>query len=214
MNQDTILKALQSRYATKKFDPSKKIAPGDWAVLEQSLILSPSSYGLEPWKFHVVENPKMREELKAASYGQAQVAEASHYLVLTFKESVTSADISEFISRVSSTRGVPMEALDAYRKMIEGDLVHGPRSRVIESWSQRQSYIAFGFVMLTAAVLGIDACPMEGIVPEKYDEILGINGSGYKTVAGLALGYRHGEDKYAFAKKVRKTMNEVIVRHS
>jgi nitroreductase len=213
MNQDAILSALKFRYATKKFDPTKKISSTDWSLLETSLILSPSSYGLEPWKFHVVENADLRERLKQASFNQTQVADASHYVVLTFKESISSSDISSFISRVSSIRGMPAESLEGYRKIIEGDLVHGPRSRVIETWSQRQSYIAFGFIMLTAAMLGIDTCPMEGIVPEQYDEILGLKGSGYKTVAGLALGYRHAEDKYAGAKKVRKSSNEVIVHH-
>jgi nitroreductase len=213
MNQDTILQALQFRYATKKFDPTKKITQADWSVLEASLILSPSSYGLEPWKFHVIENPQIRERLKEASFNQTQVADASHYVVLTFKESISPADISEFIARVSSTRGVPSEALEAYRKMIEGDLVHGPRSQVIETWSQRQSYIAFGFTLLTAALLGIDTCALEGIIPGHYDEILGLKGTGYKTVAGLALGYRHADDKYASAKKVRKPAKEVMVYH-
>ncbi len=208
-----LLTALRTRYATKKFDPARKISEADWKTLESSLVLAPSSYGLEPWKFHVIENPAIREKLRAASWNQTQVTDASHYVVFTFKKSVKESDVAELLERTSATRGVPIEALDGYRKVITGDLIHGPRSAVIAPWAGRQTYIALGFAMLSAAILGIDTCPMEGIDPAEYDRILGLEGSEYATVAGLALGYRHAEDRYADAKKVRKHVDQVIVHH-
>nr|NDG84925.1 NAD(P)H-dependent oxidoreductase [Pseudomonadota bacterium] len=213
MNHEQLLSALQWRYATKKFDSSKKISAADWHVLEESLRLSPSSYGMEPWKFHVVENPALREKLKAASWGQTQVTDASHYVVLTFKEKITDEDVADFIQRTASGRGMPAEALAQYQGMISGDLVQGLRSKTIDVWSQRQTYIAMGFVALAAAVLKIDTCLMEGLDPSAYDELLGIKGSGYRTVAAVALGYRHAEDKYASAKKIRKDSAQVIHYH-
>jgi nitroreductase len=210
MNTDQILSTLHWRYATKQFDASKKITASEWNALEQTLVLSPSSYGLQPWKFIVVETAAIREKLKAASWKQTQVTDASHYVVLTFKETITEEDVKKFIKATADARGMNPEALAQYQGMITGDLVNGPRSQVIETWSQRQSYIAMGFVMFAAAALKIDTCPMEGLDPNAYDEILGIKGSGYKTVAAVALGYRHSADKYAQAKKVRYSTEEII----
>jgi nitroreductase len=212
MNTESLLSTLNWRYAVKRFDPSRKIESGPWNALEQSLLLAPSSYGLQPWRFFVVENPGVREQLRAASWNQSQVTDASHYVVIAARDSVTAEDLDRHLRRVAEVRAVPVESLAGYRAGMMGDLVEGPRSAIAVSWAQRQTYIAMGFVMLAAADLRIDTCPMEGLDPSKYDEILGLSGSGYKTVAGVALGYRHPEDKYALAKKVRFAADEVI-RH-
>jgi nitroreductase len=212
MNPESILSTLSWRYAVKRFDASRKIDPATWLVLEQALVDSPSSYGLQPWQFLVVENSSVRERLRAASWNQSQVTDASHYVVLAAREGVTREDVERFLKRVAEVRSVPIESLAGYRAAIEGDVVNGPRAAVAGSWTQRQTYIAMGFLMLAAAELRIDTCPMEGLDPAKYDEILGLAGSGYRTVAGVALGYRHPEDKYALAKKVRFPVSEVI-RH-
>ena len=210
MNPETLVSALNWRYATKKFDATKKINQEDWKALEQSLVLSPSSYGLQPWKFWVVETPAVREKLKAASWNQTQVTDASHFVVLTFKENITEEDVKKFIQATATARGMDPEMLVQYQGMMVGDLVKGPRSQTIETWSQRQAFIAMGFVMLAAASLKIDTCAMEGLDPAAYDDILGIKGSGYRTVAAVAIGYRHPEDNYAVAKKVRYSTEEVV----
>ncbi len=202
--------ALQWRYAVKKFDSNKKIGAEDWAVLEQSLLLSPSSYGLQPWKFLVVQNPGLRERLKEASWGQGQVAECSHYVVFLVKEKIEESYISEYLDRVAEVQGSSREALNRYQQVIASDLVHGPRAQSIQAWIQRQSYIAMGFLMETAALLKVDSCPMEGIDPNAYDEILGVKGSGYQTVATVALGYRSSDDKYQFGKKVRFPLEKIV----
>jgi nitroreductase len=210
MNRSDVQSALEWRYAAKKFDPSKIISSEDWRVLEESLRLSPSSYGLQPWRFFVVQNPQIRQQLKVASWNQSQVTDASHYVVIAFQESVGEADIRKFMETTAMIRGVDVGSLERYRKVIEGDLLTGTRSKEISTWSQRQTYIAMGFVMLAAALLKIDSCPMEGIEADEYDRILGLKGTGFKTVAGVALGYRHAEDKYALSKKVRYPASEII----
>lgn len=210
MNSSELISALEWRYATKKFDPSRIISQETWKALEESLRMSPSSYGLQPWRFFVIENSEVRKQLKVASWNQSQVTDASHYVVIAYQEAVGEADIRKFIETTAMVRGVELSTLDRYRKVIEGDLLTGTRSTEIVTWSQRQTYIAMGFVMLSAAMLGVDTCPMEGIDALEYDRILGLSGSGFKTVAGVALGYRHDEDKYALAKKVRYPANEVI----
>ena len=200
------------RYAVKVFDPARKISPLEWGVLEESLRLTPSSYGLQPWKFIPVENPETRARLRQASWNQSQVTDASHYLVIASKEKITAEDVARFIQSTANARGVPMENLSGYANLISGDLVHGPRSGKIEAWSQRQCYIAMGFSLLAAANLGIDTCAMEGIDPGAYDSILGLSGSGYRTLAGIAFGYRADSDKYANAQKVRYSAEEVFIR--
>ena len=212
MNPEQVLSALNWRYAVKVFDPARKISPLEWGVLEETLRLTPSSYGLQPWKFIPVANPETRARLKEASWSQSQVTDASHYLVIASKEKITSEDVSRFIQSTAKVRGVPAESLSRYGDLISGDLVTGPRAAKIEAWSQRQCYIAMGFSLLAAANLGIDTCPMEGIDPGAYDSILGLAGSGYRTLAGIAFGYRSDSDKYANAPKVRYSAEEVFIR--
>lgn len=209
INHDEYISALNWRYAVKKFDASKKISEKDWNVLMESLRLSPSSYGLQPWKFIVVQDPKLREELKVHSWGQTQVTDCSHYVVLTTLHRMTNEYIQEYIQDMAQTRGVARESLAGFEKMLVQNLVTTPPASITD-WSHRQSYIAMGNVMTTAALFKIDACPMEGLVPSKYDELLGLQNSDYKTVAAVALGYRHAEDKLSLAKKVRFPASRVF----
>ena len=210
MNQTEITQALHWRYATKRFDPIKKISEADWQVLQQSLIMAPSSYGLQPWKFLVVQNPQVRQQLRAQSWNQSQVTDCSHYVVLTTRATLSVDDIDQYLRRIAEVRDVPLESLEGFKKGMVGDLVHGPRSQAISAWSQRQAYIAMGFLLETAALLRVDACPMEGLDPKAYDRILGLEGSAFQTVAAVALGYRHSEDPLQTFKKVRFADEHVV----
>lgn len=210
MNHETIRSALDWRYATKSFDSTKKIASEDWSLLQESLVKSPSSYGLQPWRFLVIQNPKVREELKAVSWGQTQVTDCSHYVVFLYKEKMDEAHIQKHINRVAEVRGVPLTALEGYKKMMVQNLTQGPRAQTIDSWAQRQTYIAMGFLMETAALLKIDACPIEGFEPLEYDRILKLEGTGWRAVATVALGYRSEKDSMAQAKKVRFEPRDLI----
>lgn len=205
-----LLEQLHWRYATKQFDPSKVIPPETWTALEEALVLTPSSYGLQPWKFIVVTNPELKAQLKPFSWNQTQITDASHLVVFTIKKNVTADDVDQFIARTAEVRGVTTESIGFYRNMIVSDVVHGPRSLNANEWATRQAYIALGNFMTSAALLGVDTCPLEGIEPAKYDKLLGLPEKGYATVVAAAAGYRAAEDKYAQLPKVRFPKEAVI----
>ncbi len=207
---DTLLKALNWRYATKKFDPAKKIPADTWATLEQALVLAPSSYGLQPWKFVVVQDPATRQKLSAVSWGQTQPVECSHYVVFTVRKNLGADQVDRFFDRTVELRGGTKETLKGYRDIILGNLEKARAGGYLDMWQSRQVYIALGQFMASAALLGVDACPMEGIEPPKYDEILGLAAQGYTTLCACAAGYRAADDKYATMKKVRFKSADVI----
>jgi nitroreductase len=211
VSNDTLLQQLRWRYATKVFDPAKKIPDACWATLEQALILTPTSYGFQPYRFVVITDPATREKLVPLSWGQRQVADASHFVVFAAKSAVSEADVDHYVARVAEVRGVPIEKVGQLRSMLVGDIVNGPRSKWQHEWATRQAYIALGNFMTSAAVLGIDVCPMEGIDPVKYDELLGLPAKGYQTVVAAAAGYRSANCKYATQTKVRYHADELII---
>jgi len=206
----TLLEQLKWRYAVKKFDSQKKISTTEWKTLEESLILTPSSYGLQPWKFIVVQDPQVRKQLTPHSWNQTQVEDCSHFVVLAARIELDDAYLNFFFDEMARIRGVAKETFAGYQKMIASDLKQGPRSKMIQEWATRQVYIALGNLMTCAAMLKIDTCPMEGIAPAKYDEILKLNHSPYRTAVACAVGYRSKEDKYAEAKKVRFDRDKLI----
>ncbi len=156
------------RYATKKFEPALKIPQDAWAALEQSLMLSPSSFGLQPWKFVVVTDPEVRARLRAASWNQAQVEDCSHLVVFLAKDTIREADVDHFLARTAEVSGQSLESLEAYKGMMMGGLVNGPQASQLGQWAARQAYIALGNFMTSAALLGVDTCPMEGFDPAQY----------------------------------------------
>ncbi len=206
---EDVLAALNWRYAVKKFDATKKIPAETWALLEESLRLSPSSYGLQPWKFFVVSTPGIREQLLPHSWGQKQVVDASHLVVLAVKTPVIPADGEKLIEYTAQVRGMPAAALDTYKGMVVGSLSRTPAAE-LDVWMSRQIFIALGVLLTTAAMLHVDACPMEGFVPEKYDEILGLTAKGYASRVVATLGYRAADDAYASFAKVRYPKDEII----
>lgn len=212
MNQtnQSLLTALNWRYATKVFDASKKIAADTWDAIEKALILTPTSFGLQPYKFLVVQNPAVRAALLPQSWGQTQVVDCSHYVVFLARTDMKEADVDKLIHRIVQVRGIPAESLAGYRGMMVGGVVKGKPGEAAFEWAARQAYIALGNIMTAAAVLGVDACPMEGIVPAEYDKILKLEGSGYKTVVACAFGYRAAGDKYATLPKVRYEAKDLV----
>lgn len=207
-----LLESLQWRYATKQFDPAKKIPADVWEALEDALVLSPSSYGLQPWQFFVVTDPDVKAALRPHSWDQPQVTDCSHHVVFAIRTVIDSAYVEKFIARTAEVRQAPVESLDFYKKMIQSDIVEGPRSKWAREWAARQAYIALGNFMTSAALIGVDTCPMEGFDPAKYDEILGLEAKGFHAVVACPAGYRLASDKYATAPKVRFPKSE-IVRH-
>lgn len=206
-----LLDRLHWRYATKQFDPTRQINQDDWATLEDALVLTPSSYGLQPWAFVIVEDPAVREKLVAASWGQRQVADASHLVVFAVKTQFGEAEIDAYLKAISEVRGVPLNALSGFRDMMVGSIVRGMDAPARRTWATKQVYLALGNLLNSAALLGIDACPMEGIVPARYDEILGLEAKGLSAVVVAALGYRAETDTYATLPKVRFPKEEVLL---
>ena len=193
----SVSQALHWRYATKKFD-TRKIPDATWEMLRQSLCLTPSSYGLQPWKFVVVENPALRAKLQPHSWNQTQIVDASHLVVFTHRTEVTEADVNRFTQLICSVRGAPADKIEPYRQMMLGGVVKGKDAAEQKEWAARQLYI--------------DTCALEGIDPAKYDEILGFKGTGYQTVVACAVGYRAADDPYAQAQKVRFPTDQVVTK--
>ncbi len=209
ISPDSLLADLRWRYATKQFDPAAKIATDTWQAIEESLVLTPSSFGLQPWKFWVIDDPELRQKLAAQSWNQPQVIEASHLVVLTARADLEQHDIDQWIQRLGQVQGTPEAALAPLKKMIVGfSGAMTPEQR--HDWNRRQVYLALGQLMAAAAVMGIDSCPLEGIHAPGYDELLGLPNTGYRTAVACALGYRLATDKYAAAPKARFEKSQMI----
>ena len=208
---DPVLEQLKWRYATKKFDPTRKIDPHLWAKLEQAAVYAPSSYGLQPWKFVVVTDPDVRKKLHAVSYNQPQILDASHLLVFAAKNPPQPADVEAHVARTAQVRGTPVESLEPMKQMMLGSLGRMDAAQA-HRWAARQCYIALGFFLSAAAMMGVDACPMEGFQPEQYDEILGLKDKGLASVVIATAGYRAPDDKHAQAPKSRFEAGDVVIR--
>lgn len=205
-----LVEALTWRYATKVFDPTRPIAAETWDTLEQSLILSPSSFGLQPYRFLVVRDQALRKQLLPHSWNQNQVVDCSHYVVFASRTSLTTEEIDRFIKLIANTRNIPADSLAGYRGMMVGALIDGPLKSAVNEWATRQVYIALGNLMTAAALLGVDACPMEGFAPAEYNRLLNLPAAGYSAVVCCALGYRAAADKYASLPKVRFPKDQLI----
>ena len=210
ISSENLLQQLNWRYATKQFDPQRKISARDWETLEEALVLSPSSGGLQPWKFIVVTDPAMRAKLTPASYGQPQINAASHLVVFASKMNLNEADVDAHIKHIAEVQGAPFEAFAQLRGMLVGGIVKALDENGRNAWARNQVYIALGNLLTSAALLGVDACPMEGFDRAQYDEILGLKAQGFTTAVIATLGYRSPADKYAMAPKVRFPKEQVI----
>jgi len=201
--------ASHRRYATKQFDTSRPIDHESWEALVDTLVLAPSSFGLQPWKFLVVENPGIRSQLREVSWGQPQLTDAARLIVIATLDDMPAAHIDAWMDCLATAQGKSAGDLAAFRGMIDGFVgALDPAAR--KSWNSRQCYIALGQLMTSAAVMGIDSCPLEGIDKTAYDRILGLEGSGFSTVVACALGYRSPDDKYAAAPKARFAREKVV----
>jgi nitroreductase len=206
-----LLTQLNWRYATKQFDPARKISAADWAALEAALLLTASSGGLQPWKFIVVTDPAVRAKLLPASYGQPQVTAASQLVVFASKNNYSEADVDAHLQNVAKAQGAPIEALAPLRAMLVGGIVQRLDEAARNAWARNQVYIALGNFLTSAALLGIDACPMEGFDRAQYDEILGLKAKGLAAAVIATVGYRLPTDKYARAPKVRFPKAQVFI---
>ena len=211
VENEVILKGLNWRYATKAYDATRKVSDADWATIEASLSLAPSSFGIQPYKFIVITDPETREKLKPAAYGQPQITDASHLVAFAYKKTLTDGDIEHFADRIAEVRGAPRETVADYENVMKGSAKRAVEGGYIETWNSRQAYIPLGFLLETAALLGIDATPMEGFDPAQFNEILGL--TDHSVVVLAAVGYRDAEhDWLEPLAKVREKHEDIIVR--
>lgn len=197
------------RYATKKFDATKKVSSEDFETLLEATRLSASSYGLQPYQILIIENKDIREKLKPVSWGQSQITDASHLIVFASLTNFGSELVDSYVSNVSTTRDIPEESLKEYSDFMKSNLLDLPKE-VKENWTAKQAYIALGNLMQAAAELKIDTCPMEGFEADKYDEILGLAEKGLTATVVLPIGYRSEEDQTQHYAKVRKSKKELF----
>ena len=189
-----LLDSLNWRYATKKFDPNKKVSPEDLDKIKEAIRLSASSYGLQLYKVLVIEEPALREQLKTVSWGQTQITDASQLFVFCNYTQVNDEHIDDYIALKASTQGLDPAGLQDYGNMIKGAM-SGFTEIQKSVWTSRQVYIALGNLLAACATLRIDACPMEGFEAEKYNEILGLSEKGLSAAVLATIGYRSEEDQ-------------------
>ncbi len=205
-----ILSALNWRYACKVFDPAKKIPAETWAQLEASLVLTPSSFGLQPWKFIIIQDRELREKLVPHAWNQRQIADCSRLVVMTVPKVLSIEHVDANIARMIEVRGGSADGLLSFRKMVLGFRDGLEAKGGLEQWAKLQTYIALGQFMLAASLLGLDTCPMEGFVPARFDEILELEKEGRTAAVLCPVGYRSADDRYAGLPKVRFEAKDVI----
>jgi len=202
--------ALTRRYAVKQYDPTRALDADIWEALQQALVLTPSSIGMQPWKFIVVEDKAVRARLREAAWGQTPVTDADKFVVFAARTGFDERDVDRFVARLADVRGGTAESYSAFKDMAMTVVARPEAERDI--WASRQAYIALGTLLTAAATLGVDATPMEGFDPAAFDEILGLKEKGYRSYAAAAVGHRAPEDKYAHLPKVRYAREDVIER--
>lgn len=210
MSNNDILDALQWRYAVKEYDTEKKISPAQFERLCETLRLTPSSFGLQPYTFIVVDNAALRAQLRTAGYGQPQITDASHLVVFTIPKVIDNAFIDRFIQLTAKVRGTSIESLSDYTGMIKGT-INAMTAEARKEWATRQAYIALGILLAAAAMEGIDASPMEGFEPARFDEILGLSQLGLESKVIAALGFRKEGDHSASLPKIRLPKEQLFV---
>jgi len=207
---NTFLDNQNWRYATKKFDATKKISTEDLSTLKEAIRLSSSSYGLQPYQIIIVENPEVREKILAASYGQRQVVDASHLIVFANEINFSEEGINKFSKNMSETRGISIESIQGYVNVMKSNITGLPEE-MRNIWTAKQTYLALGNLLNAAAELKIDVTPMEGFNPAQVNEILGLDKLGLNASLMATVGYRSEEDDTQHYKKVRKSNEELFI---
>ncbi|MEZ7498733.1 NAD(P)H-dependent oxidoreductase [Flavobacterium sp. Arc3] len=206
----TFLEHQNWRYATKRFDASKIINTEDLNTLKEAIRLSTSSYGLQPYKIIIVENPELRAKIQPAAWGQAQIVEASHLIVFANETQIAEKSIDSYVENISATRNIPIDSLTGYSDFMKSKIITLDDSSK-NIWASKQTYLAMGNLLNAAAELKIDVTPMEGFVPELVNEILGLDKLGLTASLLATLGYRHDEDATQHYKKVRKSNEDLFI---
>ena len=206
----SLIQDLQWRYATKKFDSSKKLSDEQLDNLLSAVQLAPSSMGLQAYKVIVVEDNEIRQQLRAAAYGQFQITDASQVIIFAAETKLDEVYAKNYIDLIADTRQTEREQLLGFEQMINGTLnkLNDDQKML---WTQKQAYIGLGILLTAAAEQGIDACPMEGFDAVKFNEILGLNELGLHATVIAPVGFRAADDVYSTLTKVRRPKEEMFI---
>ena len=204
-----ILEKLAWRYATKKFDPERKLSAAQMERILRATNLSASSYGLQPYKVLVVNDPVIREKLKAVSNNQSQITDASHLVIFARVDELAGTHVDDFVKLTATTRSLETGALEGFAAMVKGQISKMEQEKAAV-WTSKQAYIALGTLLTACAIEGIDTCPMEGFNATAYDEILGLRERNLRTVVLATVGFRAADDIYQHKQKVRKPLEEFV----
>ncbi len=207
-----LLDNLKWRYATKQFDPNKKLTQEQLNILLEAINLAPTSYGLQQYKVLVIEDQQIKDKLKASAYGQGQVSDASQVIVFAAKNNLSDNHVDEFIDRIANITGASKDQLAEYEGMMKNK-INATSAEDLLKWASKQCYIGLGVLMSTCAELKIDSCPMEGFDPAQFDEILGLKEKNLTSVVMATIGYRSKDDAYQNRPKVRKSLDELVVKY-
>lgn len=201
---------LHWRYTTKKFDLAKKIPENEFSWLLEVLRLAPSSYGLQPWKFVVVDTKDMRARLKDYAWGQSQVTEASHLIVFCARTAIDDAYIRKHIEQIAKARNLSVESFKNYENGMRS-FVRSQTPQELADWIKRQVYIPLGMLVAECAHRKIDASPIEGFDVKGVDALLGLEAEGVTSLVFCAVGYRAADDRYAGLQRVRFESTDVFL---
>ena len=204
------IKQLEWRYATKKFDSNRQVSVDKLKIIKRAFNLTPTSFGLQTIKLLILEDKKARASLVEHAYNQKQVLDASHLLIICIQKDISDKDVIDYYNNIKNIRNTPEAILKPYRQDLL-KMMNGMSIDERQQWSKNQSYIALGNLMTVCAIEGIDSCPMEGFISSKYDELLGLEEKGLKSVLLLPIGYRAADDIFSSFKKVRKPLEEAVV---
>jgi nitroreductase / dihydropteridine reductase len=206
----SFIEKLNWRYAVKKFDVNQKLSTEQLTFIKEAIKLTPSSFGLQPFKVLVIQDQALKEKLKPASWNQSQITDCSELFVFTSLLDFSFEHVDHHILNLSKNRAVALESLEGYRKTIQ-NFIAKMNLLEQENWTSKQIYIALGNMMAATAAEKIDVCPIEGFEKHLYDEILNLKSLGLKSVVAAAVGFRASDDKYQFVKKVRKANEDLFL---
>ena len=207
---NTFIENQNWRYATKKFDNTKKVSAEDLETLKEAIRLSSSSYGLQPYKVLIIEDKTLREKLQPVSWGQSQIIDASQVIVFANETNIGNAEIDTYLKNISDSRAIPLESLSGYGDFMKSKITAMTDDQKLV-WTSKQAYLALANLLNAAAELKIDVTPMEGFESEKYNEILNLTEKGLNAVVVATIGYRHEDDATQHYKKVRKSTQELFI---
>lgn len=206
----TTIESLQWRYAVKKFDENKNLSANQINILKEAFNLTATSYGLQPIKLIIIKNKDIQKQLVKHSFNQAQVVQASHLLIICAPTAYEEKMVNDYFDLIKKTRNTPDDILNPFKDFLTSDLKSKSEEELFR-WNKNQAYIALGNLLTVCALEKIDSCPMEGFIPSKYDEVLGLSKQNLSPVLVLPVGFRADDDYMKDLKKVRKDINEAVI---